>query len=239
MILLANGCSHTAGAELERPKQGECYKKAWPSTLAKLLEFDDVLNLAISGASSDRIVRTTIEYFIKESLEPSYNHKNYFVIVNWPGMFRTEIYNKHHGWRDGWQPLVVGNDKQYKKDMDIVSYAYYKAWTVFAKPHPQTINYMHNIMLLQYFLTAHKIKYLFWSASISCPFKEDYLQHYYKQIYYKRYPFIHDPKHSYFNLLKSNGFEFGEHSESHHYGQEAQDWFARFLKRYITNHKLL
>ena len=75
MILIANGCSHTAGAELEDPMQGECYEKALPNPLAGLFDFDDVKNFAISGAYSDRIVRTTIEYFIKESLEPSYNHK--------------------------------------------------------------------------------------------------------------------------------------------------------------------
>lgn len=239
MILFANGCSHTSGAEIQRPKSGSCYEKAWPSTLAKLLDFDDVLNLAISGASSDRIVRTTMEFFLKEFIEPSYNHKDYFVVINWPGMFRTEIYNEHNGWKDGFQPLVVGNDENYKKDMDIVSYGYYKAWTTFAKPLPQTINYMHNILLLQYFLTLHRIKYLFWSATLSCPYKKGYLYQYYKQVYTKRYPFIEDPKHSYSNLLKSNGFDFGENSVYMHYGQEAQDWFARFLKRYVTNHKLL
>ena len=34
MILFANGCSHTAGAEIEYAQQGQCYEKAWPFRLA-------------------------------------------------------------------------------------------------------------------------------------------------------------------------------------------------------------
>ena len=36
MFLLANGCSHTAGAEIEYPRQPRCYHKAWPKHLADL-----------------------------------------------------------------------------------------------------------------------------------------------------------------------------------------------------------
>ena len=69
MILIANGCSHTAGAEIEAPLQGECYEKAWPKKLADSLG-TNTINLAVSGASDDRVVRTTIEYIgkLKKSL---------------------------------------------------------------------------------------------------------------------------------------------------------------------------
>ena len=60
MILIANGCSHTAGAEIEAPLQGHCYKKAWPKKLADSLTFKHV-NLALYGATDDRVARTTIE----------------------------------------------------------------------------------------------------------------------------------------------------------------------------------
>ena len=60
MLLIANGCSHTAGAEIDEPRQGESYEKAWPAHLAKRWECDHI-NLAISGASQARVIRTTFE----------------------------------------------------------------------------------------------------------------------------------------------------------------------------------
>ena len=124
MILLTNGCSHTAGAEIEFEMQGECFNKAWPFHLANDLGFESI-NFSISGASADRVVRTTIEYFLKKQTESNFNPKQYFVTIAWPGLYRTEINNG--GYDRGWQPLVVGNDKSYKKELDIFSYGYYKA----------------------------------------------------------------------------------------------------------------
>ena len=34
MIIIANGCSHTAGAEIDFEMQGQCYEKAWPHHLS-------------------------------------------------------------------------------------------------------------------------------------------------------------------------------------------------------------
>ena len=57
--LLVNGCSHTAGAELEYPGQGICYEKAWGKHLADKLNYE-YFNYATSGASNARIVRKKI-----------------------------------------------------------------------------------------------------------------------------------------------------------------------------------
>ena len=100
MILFANGCSHTAGAEIEYTEQGECYEKAWPVHIAKLFDFEDVINLSISGASASRVVRTTLEYFLRQMIVPNYNPNNYFCIIAWPGLYRTEI--KNGGFDNGW-----------------------------------------------------------------------------------------------------------------------------------------
>ena len=237
MILFANGCSHTAGAEIEFTEQGECYDKAWPAHLAKFLDFEDVVNLAISGASSARIVRTTFEYFMKEMSTPSFNPKDYFCVIAWPGLYRTEI--KNGGYDNGWQPLVVGNDKFYKSNLDIMSYAYYRSWTVHAEPIPQTILYLHNILLLQYFLRIHRLKYLFWSASNSAPTNADYVHLYKHQVYSKRYPFLYNSDYSYCKMLDSNDQVYSEFSKHGHYDETAHKWFANYLHKYLTIHKLL
>ena len=79
MHLVANGCSHTAGAEIEFPMQGKCYDKAWPKHLADLWGYD-YTNLSISGGSQKRIIRTTIE-FIGNYLIEGKDLKDLFVII--------------------------------------------------------------------------------------------------------------------------------------------------------------
>ena len=71
MILVANGCSHTAGAEMEYPSQRRCYEKAWPRYLAEKLGYDHV-NLSDSGASGHRVVRTTLRYVLDQFKEKNY-----------------------------------------------------------------------------------------------------------------------------------------------------------------------
>ena len=122
------------------------------------------INLSNSGASADEITRTTLKYFLEIQFKNTFNPKDYFVIISWPGLFRTEIYKD-----EKFVSLVTNNDEQYKKQLDSLSYTYYKAWAAFAKPFPQTISYYHNILLTQFFLTANKIKYLFWNASSTFP----------------------------------------------------------------------
>ena len=77
MILVANGCSHTCGAEIESPGQRACYEKAWPKYLADLLNFDHV-NLADSGASAHRVVRTTVRYIIDSFAKKKKLDDHYF-----------------------------------------------------------------------------------------------------------------------------------------------------------------
>ena len=43
-ILLANGDSHTSGAEIEYHFQPHCYEKAWPKRLANKIGYESYIN---------------------------------------------------------------------------------------------------------------------------------------------------------------------------------------------------
>ena len=127
MILLANGCSHTSGGQMEYLAQDYCYSKAWPQHLANKLNFN-CKNIAISGASNKRILRTTIttigELFLQK-VEP----KDIFVVILWRGSYRTEVYQRKFNDIDpwyGWLPLTAGNAANYKKYYPKAVYKYYQ-----------------------------------------------------------------------------------------------------------------
>jgi len=77
--ILTNGCSITVGVGVDQ-------QHAWPFVLKKLIEQTgttvSIWNLALSGASSDYVVRST--YKVIDILNPN------FVFVHWPPATRLE-----------------------------------------------------------------------------------------------------------------------------------------------------
>ena len=232
MYLIANGCSHTSGAEIEYVTQDSCYSKAWPQHLGKKLDFE-VINLARSGASCKRVIRTTIDcvgnLFLK-GIKP----EELFVIVLWPGPYRTEIYQdsfKDNALWEGWIPLVVGNDKLYKKQYDYEIYKYYKSWsTTTLNPKAANINYYNDIILLQSYVKSFKIKYRFWIASTTTLARTNISLAI--QIDRKYFISAHDGTLDYLSLLKSNKFNLS-FKYSTHYGEDAHIFFADHLYKKI------
>lgn len=239
MILIANGCSHTAGAEIEEPMQGECYSRAWPKKLANLLNYRSK-NLSVSGASDDRVARTTIECLGKLKQRVDYDPKQIFVAIAWPGLYRTEIFkNSDHErgfWDNGWMPLVAGNDETYKAQSSTSAYAYYRAWLLRNNITQETIRFYSNVLLLQNILVSNKIKYIFWNAGGNIP-QENY--GYLSEVYRKRFPFLLDRNRSFTELVHANGFKHSKFAKFGHYGEDAQEWFADFLFRHLTKENLL
>ena len=236
MYLIANGCSHTSGAEIEYLKQDSCYSKAWPQHLADKLNLESI-NLARSGASNKRVIRTTIDYignlFLK-GVKP----EQIFVIILWPGSYRTEIYKEmfleNPIWQ-GWVPLVVGNYKLYKKIYPRDVYNYYKAWVTTLDAESVNIDYYNHVILLQSYLKSFKIKYLFWRASFTTLNKENIPLAI--QIDRKYFPCVHDDTLDYLSILKHSGFKFPFKNSTHH-GEDGHVFFANYLQKYIKENSL-
>ena len=239
MILIANGCSHTAGAEIEYELQGECYAKAWPKKLGDSLGYKSD-NYAVSGASDDRVSRTTIEQIGKLKQKSFYDPSKIFVAIAWPGLYRTEIFktdNAENGfWDNGWMPLVAGNDETYKQQCSRSSYIFYKSWLMRLNITQETIRFYSNVLLLQNFLKQNNIKYLFWNACGNLPQNNP---SFYNEIDLDRFPFIIQKDYSFTNLLVNKKFEWSEFAKHGHYGEDAQTWFAEFLTKYIHKNNLI
>jgi len=238
LYLIANGCSHTSGAEIEYLKQDSCYSKAWPQHLANKLNLESI-NLARAGASNKRIVRTTLEHigtlFLK-GVKP----KQLFVIILWPGPYRTEIYKEaflqNSIWQ-GWLPMCPNNDASYKKIYPRDVYNYYKAWITTLDAKSVNIDYYNYVILLQSYLKSFKIKYLFWRASSTTLDKNNISLAI--QIDRKYFPCAHDDTLDYLSMLKHSGFEFSVNSaNSTHHGEDGHIFFANYLHKYIKENSL-
>jgi len=244
MHLVANGCSHTSGAEMEYMYQGKCYDKAWPKHLADLLNCTHT-NLSNSGASSHRVVRTTVRYILDNFREKN-NLKDHLFVILWPGAYRTEIKGEGHLFHDdGWMPLVVGNDDDYKKSLPNSLYTFYQSWVVHGAEYTKSrIDYLHDILFLQHFFQTYKIKYLFWAASyVNIIDDREELIGYKSLIFKKTFPHFNDISHSYNELLPANNQKISKHSIAggfnSHFDEPAQRWFANYLNEYIQSNALL
>ena len=148
--LFANGCSHTAGGEIEEKYQNCCHEKAWPKHLADSLNMDWT-NFAISGGSAERVVRTTMYWFGKNPKRM----KDTFAIIGWPPPWRSEIrldrrcnYNQpEHLFEsdNNWYQLNVGIEETIKEHSESLKikdfYKLYKNLMIFWKKQYSEIIY--------------------------------------------------------------------------------------------------
>lgn len=86
-LLVANGCSMTAGDELDSPET-----RAWPVLLAQALGVD-LVNMGLSGGSNRRIVRTTVAMLPTLCRERSVTPEETLVLCTWTRPDRTELFD--------------------------------------------------------------------------------------------------------------------------------------------------
>jgi hypothetical protein len=92
MILLANGCSWTygGGLGLDRPQDTEeRLTKVWPHHLGKLLQANEVVQLAEGCGSNQRTLRTTFEWMLNQTPE---RLKETVAVIQWTEPSRYEYY---------------------------------------------------------------------------------------------------------------------------------------------------
>tara|TARA_B100001175_G_C19379602_1_gene575898 strand:+ start:38 stop:787 length:750 start_codon:yes stop_codon:yes gene_type:complete len=233
--LFANGCSHTAGGEIEEKYQNCCHEKAWPKHLADSLNMDWT-NFAISGGSAERVVRTTMYWFGKNPKRM----KDTFAIIGWPPPWRSEIrldrrcnYNQpeHLFESDNhWYQLNVGIEETIKEHSESLKikdfYKLYKLkFALETKEEVITRFYLSLISLQSYFKTF-KIPYIMFNTASDFYINDNSL-HYFRQVDQK--PFI-DIK-----MLEwlHGKYEIAEHSVCEHYGEDGHIGWAKFLASYI------
>ena len=244
MILLSNGCSHTSGAELDENNTDFCYEKAWPKHLADILGYRNI-NLARSGSSNDRILRTTYMW-LSNYIAAGKDISKLFVVILWTGIYRTELatddLENSVFYDNGWLPLIVGNDDQYKKFFDNHTYVYYKAWVANNNTRYNHTRFYMNILGMQYLLNYYKIPYLFWNSSVALLDTTPDTKTFFNLINKKHFPYANNNHFNHLQIAKRRNYKLSDISAKgnfkSHYDENAQKDFAKYLFKIITSKEL-
>ena len=92
-ILLANGCSHTAGVDIDPNKLYRCPEKSWPKWVADHYNWQ-YNNIAMGGAGNEQISRSTIVAIGNMIEIEKQDPKNIVVAICWSGFNRYEYWHK-------------------------------------------------------------------------------------------------------------------------------------------------
>jgi len=178
--IYVNGDSWTAGdivdpelfgdnlAEVNHP-DNKPYRTArvWPRFLGDLLDID-VINNSHSGASNDRIVRTTINDILK--LKENFIPSEIFVLIGWSSPERKDFYYKVTDKANAWDTVYPAEFKHWKDETDIIRNDFYKNYvTGYWNEEEFFTRHMLNVTFLSNFLDNLGIKYKFFDC-----FYEDY-----------------------------------------------------------------
>lgn len=99
--LLTNGCSWTWGGGFESLSDNDRLEIVWPHHLMNLLECDNNVNLSMGCGSNQRIVRTTLDWILKQDRKTL---DNTIAVIQWSEPSRYEYYSKstmperHNDW---------------------------------------------------------------------------------------------------------------------------------------------
>ena len=236
--LLANGCSHTAGSEIDFYMQEECKEKAWPNKLGELENYD-VVNIAHPGASNERIRRTTIDWIIKNTqLQHNYDKDNLVVILMWSGFDRFEE------WNSRLKTFVSSQSDSFYDDKLPEFKDYAKLKTVINTWASNQYKSLLDIYMTAIFLENLNIKYYFlngvqcWSTRdkfISTGMAQEYDTIYrgYGEHRISKHMAFHNeqdlPKHQLKHLPKN------EHARWYHWTEEGHLAWAKIVQTWIKS----
>lgn len=146
-MILVNGCSFTEGYDLEDINNN------WPSQMSRLLDHP-VTNLALGGASNDRIYRTTKEWLIN-------NQKPKHVIIGWTSHTRNELHHELGMYMRALGSHVEQENGPDPGDLDAI----HKFWI--NHMFNEWVNYrnwIYNVLFLQNYFESNNVGYTFFSA---------------------------------------------------------------------------
>ena len=225
MILYVNGCSFTAGTEIikESPNAGEDRTKplAWPHKLGKLCGATHVINAATPGGSNRRMVRTTIDWTLKNADKAA----DCLVIIQWTDTNRYEF-------ESGGKALsCVGHERFLefaKTDSERELYSLFRKFMSHTKTHQE--NALFDTVMLHNTLNSLGFRHLFvnsmWPSFMFEALNKDFVRKVLNTISDQNYVGKLDDTLSFLEVLDSAGFS---RTAGYHYFEDGHEHWAKFI----------
>lgn len=190
MNLYINGCSFSFGSvpTFDHDHNGNTViSKPFPEVYQYHLEpyFGKTVNQSIAGASNDRIVRKTLDFFSNR-----YDHSNWLAVIQWTSPYREEVYPDRFG-------SYCGTIMTSSASTQILGYDHNTTYRLFSYKNDSEVNYsvdharfysdnmlhnrseeivanklFQNMLLLQEYFRNKKIPAIFLSMNDDCfPFR--------------------------------------------------------------------
>jgi hypothetical protein len=158
-LLLANGCSHTAGSDIDSNNLSRCVESAWPRWVADHYGIK-FLNIAEPGSGNEQISRSTImmvsnliefEKILPEDLS---------VCIAWSGFDRYEYWSdKHDQFKSYTINMVSDAKRKYNPGDDVRKYIEYRT-LIETSDYSQYKN-LYYIYTTAKILDSYNLKYYF------------------------------------------------------------------------------
>lgn len=233
--LFINGCSHSAGSEIEGSGIGEGNynrENCFGAQLASKLGVN-YTNIALPGGSNDYINRSSTHWII-DNLELA---KRSLFLIHWTGSSRSEIFFNSGNTEHYWQFVPYVSDRnvghihanhyapifpsKLKKTLDVLSRY------MFVNEEHWEINRYLNIINLQTILEAHQIPYIFRNGFQSCAVGDRY-SYYQTKINSRNFYKFDDNSESFFEHCIAAGFSV-EGQKYWHHRKDAHTYWANRL----------
>lgn len=236
--VLINGCSHSAGSEIEGSGIGEGdYNRAqcFGAQLARRLDCE-YTNLSLPGGSNDYIARTTL-YWILENQELA---KQTLFLIHWTGSTRSEMFYEGSVDKIYWNWIDHSFDKRvghvhfdhhaniFPKQMASNLQAIGKS--LFINETHWEINKYNNIIQTQTLLKSFNLPYIFGNAFQSCA-QGDRYNRYLNLIDQEKFKNPASDDHSFFEHCLANGFSIEGQRFWHHKIDAHTYWAERLFNQ--------
>ena len=154
-LFLANGCSNTAGSEIDEHNMVYCHESSWPKWVADHYGMEH-FNIAEPGSGNEQINRSTIITVSNLIENEKLNPKDLIVGILWSGFDRYEYWSEE---KDKFRSFSMSSPKKFSPNQHITKYIEYRS-LVETKDYAyyKNLYYMFNTAK---FLESYGIEYYF------------------------------------------------------------------------------
>jgi hypothetical protein len=160
-ILIANGCSHTAGSDIDPENKFKCPESAWPRWVADHYNIP-YLNIAAGSSGNEQICRSSI-ISISNIIENEklYETSDIIVCILWSGFDRYEYWSNYQGCH---RSMSLTSTYKVSGDFLYEVGKYIESRSLIEPESYSNYKNLYHMYVLAKFLESYNIKYYFGNA---------------------------------------------------------------------------